>query len=109
MFPSRQPVPREAPGGSERGLKARSLPTGAVEPGVFTEPGDLGGAQALLGAEKEEVAAQRQTGPGTGGGRSFRGSVLYLGRCRRASRRREQGHRGLQGEGKPWLWGLWGH
>lgn len=38
-----------------------------------------------------------------GRGRSFRGSLLYWGRCRRASQRREQGHRGPQGEGETFL------
>ena len=38
-----------------------------------------------------------ETGPGMGR-RGLWGLLLYLRRSRRASRRREQGHRGLQGE-----------
>lgn len=85
--------------GSEQGLRAWSLP--AVGYGALVTLEELTPCLVLRKKQSQLRALSSETDRARNwAGRSFRGSLLYLGRYKRASWRREQGHRGLQGEGE---------
>lgn len=88
--------------GSEQGLRAWSLPAGGY--GALVTLEELTPCLVLRKKQSQLRALSSETDRARNwAGRSFRGSLLYLGRCKRASWRREQGHRGLQGEGETFL------
>ena len=91
-----------AAGGSEQGLRAWSRPAGGY--GALVTLEELTPCLVLRKKQSQLRALSSETDRARNwGGRSFRGSLLYWGRCRRASQRREQGHRGPQEEGETFV------